>query len=113
MASNIYHPIEGDVTIRELFTGKFQVSRYKNKTWKIQPTLIPTQDALDLSSSMQEVHTISEDYHVYRPHESNALLIPVEPVSVPCSECGSETYPNFKYELVGLSGVLCKPCLEN
>lgn len=42
----------------------------------------------------------------------NVLHIPVEPVSLPCSECGGENYPNYRYELVGMSGVLCKPCLS-
>lgn len=44
--------------------------------------------------------------------DDSILRIPVEPVSLPCSECGAEHYPNYRYELVGLSGVLCKPCLN-
>lgn len=43
--------------------------------------------------------------------EPDILRIPVEPVILPCSECGSENYPNYHYELAGMSGVLCKKCL--
>src|SRR5260370_22145464 len=45
-------------------------------------------------------------------NEGNTLRIPVEPVVLPCDECKSEAYPNYRYELVGMSGVLCKPCLN-
>lgn len=40
------------------------------------------------------------------------LSIPVEPVILPCEECHGENYPNWRYEAVGISGVLCKPCLD-
>jgi len=45
-------------------------------------------------------------------NEDNTLRIPVEPVVLPCDECQGEAYPNYRYELVGMSGVLCKPCLN-
>jgi hypothetical protein len=45
-------------------------------------------------------------------YDDNTLRIPVEPVPLPCDECKGENYPNYRYELVGMSGVLCKPCLN-
>jgi hypothetical protein len=44
--------------------------------------------------------------------DDNILRIPVEPVTLPCSECGSENYPNVHYVLAGFDGVLCKTCLN-
>jgi len=44
--------------------------------------------------------------------EPDVLRIPVEPVILPCEECHSENYPNYRYELAGMSGVLCKKCLD-
>lgn len=39
-----------------------------------------------------------------------ALPIPVIVVQKPCEECG--TVPALQYTLVGITGVLCRPCLD-
>lgn len=42
------------------------------------------------------------------------LRIPVRPSSKPCEACGKPAtpqQPNLQYTLVGISGVLCRPCL--
>lgn len=45
------------------------------------------------------------------PGEETVLSVPVVRVSSPCEECGKPGV-NLKYNLVGISGVLCQECLE-
>jgi len=47
--------------------------------------------------------------------EQNVLRVPVRPSQEPCGECGrpaTQAEPNLQYSLVGISGVLCRPCLN-
>jgi hypothetical protein len=53
-------------------------------------------------------HIENEERYV-RP---GVFSIPVEPVILPCEECHSEDYPNYRYDMVILTGVLCKRCLD-
>ena len=39
-----------------------------------------------------------------------ALRIPVVRTDEPCEECGAT--PALKYNLSGIQGVLCRPCLQ-
>ena len=44
--------------------------------------------------------------------KGDTLVVPVIKVNSPCEECKSTNYPNLKYSLVGIEGVLCKNCLQ-
>lgn len=43
---------------------------------------------------------------------SNELHITTSAVNEPCQECNAKTYPNVKWDLYGMTGVLCKPCFS-
>jgi len=43
-------------------------------------------------------------------NQDNILRIPVRKTSQPCEECG--TSPALQYELVGITGILCRSCLQ-
>lgn len=45
----------------------------------------------------------------------DVLHVPVKNSQEPCSECGKPAtaeVPNLEYTLVGISGVLCRVCIE-
>lgn len=52
------------------------------------------------------------DTHEAKYHpETDTLEIPLEEVNVPCEECGSTEYPNYKWKIVTFKGVLCPVCM--
>jgi len=65
-------------------------------------------DALNKAAQYYEKAT--HDLVAVQVSQGNALHIPVKPTLQPCEECG--TSPALQYELVGITGVLCRECLQ-
>ncbi len=65
-------------------------------------------DALQKASEYWEMS--AHDLVAIQTNEENTLRIPVKQVNKPCEECG--TSPALQYELAGITGVLCRECLQ-
>jgi hypothetical protein len=89
-------PTEAAQVVRNIATGKMSLQDIAGYDW--QAVNIPLK---------------GKDAQAPRPEtEEQVLGIPVTRVDLPCEECRSTAYPNLRYSLVGISGVLCRTCLE-